>query len=204
MSPRLGVRVVAMADRELREQDGVARFLDRVDHRDDDPERAGIGGLLDVAFVRGRHAHEGDAAGLDDHLDQLLRLTPGERAVLHLDPDEVLTPSQAFFAASRSGPTMVLLKICLPSFSLVMTVLNVCEPALTGGRPPGARPGAAPRVAAPGSAAHRRCRATASPTATIAEVMERRHGRALSHTSWGAVTTVLCSRASTRCLNRTA
>ena len=30
---------------------------------------------------------------------------------------------------------MVLLKICLPAFSFVMTVLNVCEPALTGGAP---------------------------------------------------------------------
>ncbi len=45
------------------------------------------------------------------------------------------TPSQAFLAASRSGPMMVLLKICFPSFSLVMTVLNVCEPALTAVRP---------------------------------------------------------------------
>ena len=39
---------------------------------------------------------------------------------------------------------MVLLKICFPSFSLVMTVLNVCEPALMGGTPgraPGRRRG---------------------------------------------------------------
>ena len=89
MSPRPGVRVVAMADGELGEHDGVPRFLHRVDHRDDDPERARIGGFLNVAFVRGRYAHEGNAAGLGDHLDQLLRFTPGERAVLHLDPDEV-------------------------------------------------------------------------------------------------------------------
>ena len=31
---------------------------------------------------------------------------------------------------------MVLLKICLPSFSLVITVLNVTEPALMGAPPP--------------------------------------------------------------------
>lgn len=39
-------------------------------------------------------------------------------------------PSHAFFAAARSGSMMVLLKTCFPSFSLVMTVLNVCDPAL--------------------------------------------------------------------------
>ena len=89
MSPRPGVRVVAMADGELGKHDRVPCFLHRVDHRDDDPQRARVGGLLNVAFVRGRYADERNAAGLGDHLDQLLRFTPGERAVLHLDPDEV-------------------------------------------------------------------------------------------------------------------
>ena len=89
MAPWPGVRVVAVPDGELGEQDGVARLLDRVDHRDDDAERARIGGFLDVALVRGRYAHEGNAPGVGNHLDQLLGLTPGERAVLHLDPDEV-------------------------------------------------------------------------------------------------------------------
>src|SRR5215472_3896671 len=42
-------------------------------------------------------------------------------------------PAQAFFAASRSGLEIVLLKICLPAFSLVITVLKVCEPGCTGG-----------------------------------------------------------------------
>src|SRR3954468_19223853 len=89
VAPRPGVRVVAVADRILREHHRVARLLDRVDHRDDDPEGARVGGLLDVALVGGRDAHEGNAARFGDRLDQLLRLTPGERAVLHLDPDEV-------------------------------------------------------------------------------------------------------------------
>src|SRR5262245_14404954 len=37
-------------------------------------------------------------------------------------------PTQAFFAASRSGLEIVLLKICLPSLSFVITVLKVSEP----------------------------------------------------------------------------
>ncbi len=71
-------------------QDRVAGLLDRLDHRHDDTQRAGIAGFQDVADVRGRHTHERDAPRFGDHLDQLLRFTPGERAVLHLDPDEIL------------------------------------------------------------------------------------------------------------------
>ncbi len=102
------------------------------------------------------------------------------------------TPSQAFLAASRSGPTRVLLKICLPSFSLVMTVLNVCEPALTAGAAGRAAWGGAASCGA-GSARDRRCRAQRRRE-------DDRRGSwngswsALSHTSRGAVTTVLCSR----------
>src|SRR5215475_11350342 len=37
-------------------------------------------------------------------------------------------PAQASFAAARSGSVIVLLKICLPALSFVITVLKVSEP----------------------------------------------------------------------------
>ena len=89
-TPGLGVRVVPITDRILGKQDRVAGLLDRLDHRHDDAQCAGIAGFQDVADVRGRYTHERDAPRFGDHLDQLLRFTPGQRAVLHFDPDEIL------------------------------------------------------------------------------------------------------------------
>src|SRR5262245_27591786 len=90
MTPGLGIRELAITNRELGEHDRIARFLNRLDHRDDDPQGTGVDCFLDVADVRRGDADERDATGFGDDLDQLLRFTPRQRAVLHFDPDEIL------------------------------------------------------------------------------------------------------------------
>jgi len=91
-----GIGRFAIADREFGEQHRVPGLLDAIDHGDDNPERARIGGFLDIAHVRGRHTDERDATGLNDHLDQVLRFTPRQGAMLHLDPDKILPFAGSF------------------------------------------------------------------------------------------------------------
>ena len=99
--------------RVLGEPAGIARLDRVVDRRDDDPERSEVGGLLDLAFGSLRHAD-------DRHTDpwargnHLLDVGKRQRAVLHLNPDEVVVRRhRAVLRWVRSilGPTEDLLAI---------------------------------------------------------------------------------------------
>ena len=161
MSPRLRVRVVAMADGVLGKQDGVSGFLDRIDHRDDDSQRARISGFLNVSFVRRRYANEGDAAGLDDHLDQLLRFTPGERAVLHFDPDEVLAFAR-FLRGGQIGIDDGVAEDLFPFLQLGDDGVERLRPGFDGRRP---RPGRWAPPRRPAAPSYPRPPPTTPPTA---------------------------------------
>src|SRR5690606_10702898 len=77
------------AERRIhRESDRVLDLLDGVDHRHDHAERPDIDGLLDVPLGRVGHPDErnrGPRARADHRRD----FRVGQRAVLHLDPEEV-------------------------------------------------------------------------------------------------------------------
>src|SRR5207247_1844193 len=86
----------------FREQDGIAGILNRLDHRDDDSECAGIASFEDVADVCRRNSEKRDTPRFGDHLNQLLRFAPGQGTVLHFNPHEIL-PDAGFFRVFEIG-----------------------------------------------------------------------------------------------------
>ena len=97
IAPHVGIERVAAAEAALAERreigpiPGRDRFLDGVDGRDDEHQRAGIERMLDLEFVRVWHPRAGNRLGVRAGPPRHGGLVPCGRRMLHLGPDEVVS-----------------------------------------------------------------------------------------------------------------
>src|ERR1051326_5636669 len=83
-------RAAPSLGRIIRPFDRLSRAFHIIHRRDDQAERADIGGVLDVPFLRVRQPDHGNGSGMRAGRDHRLDIFEFQRAVLHLKPDIVV------------------------------------------------------------------------------------------------------------------
>ncbi len=100
----LPAALAALAEwREVRPVARGGRFLHRIDCRDDNDERAGVGGTLNFALVGIRDARARNGLGVRARAPHPCRMRPVAIVMLHFGPDEVVTGIRHRAVGERVG-----------------------------------------------------------------------------------------------------